>query len=138
MEDQIKLAFIKEVLEKHGEKIVADIQEGIRYNQYSGTGYMEKSVGMSVDRSRNSEGTLKIEGQLYMRFQDITASHKNRRDKKEKRKRRKIKDNQFSGSRKGFYTKSIYKNLSPIIWELSYGLTEEVRENIRQTFNQNS
>jgi hypothetical protein len=132
-DDRIKFAFMEAFLEKHGENIVKDIQEGIRYNQYNGTGYMERNTTFSVDRSRNSEGTLHIEGPVYERFQDILASHKHKQEKKKNRKT--LRDNQYTpGSRKGFYTKSIYKHITPIIWDLAYGLTAEVRQNIKETF----
>ena len=50
--NDIKLAFVKEVLYKHGKKIVADMREGIRFNQYQGTGHMEGTLNYFVDRAK--------------------------------------------------------------------------------------
>ena len=137
-ENDIKLAFVRDVLYKHGKKIVADIREGIRFNQYQGTGHMEGTLNYFVDRAKNSDGTLHIETVPYLRYQDIMASHKNRKAAIEKKRERKqhnsIRDNQFTGERKGFYTKSIYQHITPIIWDLSYGFTQEVIDNFRKTF----
>jgi len=130
-DNQVKFAFVKEVLEKHGKKIVAAIGEGIRFNQYQGTGYMETSAGFTVDQSNNSDGALHITAPDYLRFQDILASHKNR-----KRAGGAPVANRRERSRKGFYTKSIYRQLSPIIWDLSFGFTEEVKQDIRERFKE--
>jgi hypothetical protein len=111
------------------------MQESIRYNQYQGTGTMEKSAGFSVDRSNNSDGALHIKAIDYLRLQDILASHKSRQKKKNRR-RNSIKNNQFTGERKGFYTKTIYQNLNPIIWDLSFGFTQEVIQDIRKRFSE--
>jgi len=131
-DNEIKLAFIDVVLNRHGRKMKDAMQKGIRENQYNGTGRMENTVEYFVDRSNNSDGTLHFKTVGYLRMQDIYASHKNRKEKADGRKRGKnIKDNQFTG-RKGFYTKSIYQHITPILWALSYGFTKEIIENFRK------
>ena len=135
-DNDIKLEFVREVLKKRGEKIMADMQEGIRFNQYEGTGHMADTLKFFVDRAKNSDGALHIEAVDYLRFQDIKASHNKKGAKKTGRRRRNIEDNQFTGQRKGFYTKSIYQHLTPIIWDLSFGLTKEVIDDIRERFSE--
>jgi len=140
-DNQVKFAFVKEVLEKHGKKIVAAIGEGIRFNQYQGTGYMETSAGFTVDQSNNSDGALHITAPDYLRFQDILASHKKARRHETSttlsfRGAKARKHESTKGGRKGFYTKSIYRQLSPIIWDLSFGFTEEVKQDIRERFKE--
>ena len=129
-DNDIKLAFVQETLNKRGKQIIERMQEGIRYNQYDGTGHMEETASFTVDRSNSSDGALHIKTVDYLRFQDILASHKYKKVKNAQN----IKNNQFTGNRRGFYTKKIYEQLNPIIWDLSFGFTKEVIENIRINF----
>jgi hypothetical protein len=146
-DNSVKFKFVQETLEKHGKKIIAAMQEGIRYNQYQGTGHMEKTADFSVDRSNNSDGALHIKAVDYLRLQDILASHKGRYKKTSMRlwqegkkpitkRRRNIQGNQFAPNRKGFYSKAVYREISPILWDLSYGFTQEVIQDIRARFSE--
>ena len=133
-DNQIKWKFVDIVLREHGSRMVKDIKEGIRHNQYQGTGRMESMIDYSVDRSNDSDGTLHIATLGYLRILDIRATHRKSLKKlAEIKRQRKIKENQFV-QRKGFYAKSVYQHITPIVWDLSYGFTEDVIENIRKIF----
>ena len=95
---------------------------------------MGKTLSVFVDRSNNSDGALHIKTVDYLRFQDMLASHSGRKRKGITR------FNRYrtlsKKERKGFYTKSIYGYLNPIIWDLSFGLTKEVIDDIRERFSE--
>jgi len=139
VEDKIKFEFIRRTLEQSAETIRKNIKEGIRYNQYEGDGTMDESVKTEVSKPDYAEGVLDIHIIGYGRIQDIWATRKQKQlndDSGTKKKRRtSIRDNQYTGERKGFYTKSIYKELDTLIGRLSFGFTEEVIEGIKKTIN---
>lgn len=128
--NDIKLEFIRQTLEKRGKDIQKTMQEGIHYNQYLGEGRMEDSIKMQTQQ-QSAEGTLSITTVGYLRMQDILATRKDSASAL----RKKTSKNPHTKNRKGFYTKTIYGYLTPIIRDLSFGLTQEVIDDIRNTFN---
>lgn len=133
--DRVKFIFIKRCLDDYLKRVITDGQKAIVTLDANKTGDLKGSfLGASTSNQDNFEGQAKLYFNEYGRMVDMGAGAGVKRagvklSAKQKREKNKLR------KPKKFYSPIAYGHLNKLISDLSYGLTEEVIDNIKKTHN---
>ncbi|MEN6622119.1 MAG: hypothetical protein ABFD50_11280 [Smithella sp.] len=133
MDDKIKSAFILTALNRYGSRTEKEMKRAIARMKIMDTDSLHKSVSYKSSRAGDGhQGAIEIIFKEYGRMVDMGVGKgrglQTNRD-------RRIEKLTVKGKRKPrkFYSKTAYGLITPLINDLQYGYTEEVKQKIKQS-----
>lgn len=112
--------FIKETLEKEGQRMFRNQSAAIEGSLKRKTGHLLSSRRLTVTGGEEMGGILSLQFPVYLRFLDMRRLHRGTTEIMAKRKRK-------------IYNRLVYGAYSSIAQRLMHGFTEEVADAIRKT-----
>lgn len=129
---EIELAWIHDVLERRGEKMIDVFRKAIQEQQLVRSGALLGSLNYKVEGSDSADAILSIIFNKYGRFRDMGAPLK---PKAKKEDNIPLLGRRTNGKARKWYARNLYRELDRLIYDMIYGLDQGTKEILREQLN---